>query len=121
MDKTDWRPITELEDLYAQPLLLASPRLVDLDCNPVGISDGFWQDSVEFDGMTDEEALFAAEGGHWVVRGWDMCNDEFTTLRLRKADVTHFLVPVGPYDIKVDVPFHGYQVFLGDQDVTYDG
>ena len=94
-----WRPIAELEDLYQQPLWVASPKLVDLDTNQVGVSDGFWQDATEFEGMSEEDALYAADGGYWVVRGWDMCNDEFTTVKLRKDDVTHFLIPISPYEV----------------------
>lgn len=122
MNKDDWRPIAELEDLYQQPLLLASPRLVDLDCNQVGISDGFWQDCGEFDDMTEEDKQFAADGGYWVVRGWDMCNDEFTTVHLRKGDVTHFMIPIGPYEVNEDANSPDYgKVFLDGKDVTYDG
>ena len=102
VNKDDWRPIAELEDLYTQPLMLASPKLVDLDTNQVGISDGYWQDAVEFEGMTEEDKQHAADGGYWVVTGWDMCNDEATTVKLLKGDVTHFLIPVGPYDVIED-------------------
>ena len=98
-----WRPIAELTDLYQQPLWLASPALVDLDTNQLGVSDGYWQDMpAEFDNMTDEDVLYASDGGYWVVRGFDICNDEFTTIKLAKSDVTHFLIPVGPYKVIED-------------------
>lgn len=121
MDKGLWIPIDQLEDKYTQPLWLASPRMVDLDTNQLGISDGFWQDSVEFAEMTEEDKLYAADGGHWVVTGWDMCNDEATTVKLFKADVTHFLIPIGPYDVNQDPDSLEYgDVFLDGKRITYD-
>lgn len=103
MTKGLWQPIAELADLYQQPLWLASPKLVDLDSNQLGISDGYWQDMPEqFDNMTEQDKEYAADGGYWVVRGFDMCNDEFTTVKLKKSAVTSFLIPIGPYDVIED-------------------
>ncbi|TRO96749.1 hypothetical protein FKB34_01910 [Glycocaulis profundi] len=75
-----WRPISELADRYHQPLLLASPVLIDGDKNPLGIADGFWQDD---------------EG--WVVADWCMCHDTFHRRVLAEHDVTHFCIPNGPW------------------------
>lgn len=75
-----WKPIAELADKYQQPLMIASPKLIHGDSNPLGISDGFWQDD---------------EG--WKCVGWSMHHDEFYTITLAEADVTHFLIPEGPW------------------------
>lgn len=75
-----WFPISELPDKYEQRIMLASPKLVDGDTNPEGVSTGFWQDE---------------EG--WIVNGWDMCNDEPVKIVLDYEDVTHFMYVVGPY------------------------
>ena len=75
-----WKPISELSDLYQQPLMIASPKLIDADRNPLGISEGFWQDD---------------EG--WIAVQWCACHDEFHTVTLAKEDVTHFLIPEGPW------------------------
>lgn len=66
--------------------MIASPKLIDLDSNPQGISDGYWQDTT------------GPEEGEWHCVGFDMCNDEFQTKVLAKNDVTHFLIPEGPWD-----------------------
>ncbi len=75
-----WKPIAELKNRYQQPLMLASPKLIDGDCNIQGIADGYWQDD---------------EG--WICAGYDMHNSEYTTLTLAYEDITHFLVPEGPW------------------------
>jgi hypothetical protein len=75
-----WHPIDELVDLYEQRILLASPKLIDGDANPEGISTGFWQDD---------------EG--WIVNGWDMCKDQPTKITLDRKDVTHFAYALGPF------------------------
>ena len=90
--KNLWRPIAELTDLYQQPLMIASPALIHGDSNPLGISDGFWQDDA------GEHYLELEEGkGAWRCVGYDMCNDEFSTLHLPFEAVTHFLIPEGPW------------------------
>jgi hypothetical protein len=80
-----WRPIGDLLDIYQQPLWIASPKLINGDTNPLGISDGYWQDTT------------GPEEGEWRCVGFDMCNDEFQTQVLAKGDVTHFLIPEGPW------------------------
>lgn len=80
-----WLPIDQLHDKHQQPLMLASPELICLDTNPFGISEGFWQDDVG-----------------WRCVGYDMNNDEFNTINLAYEDVTHFLIPQGPFDICMD-------------------
>lgn len=75
-----WFPISELKDKYHQPLMVASKKLIDLDFNPEGISQGYWQDE---------------EG--WVVNGWDGCGDVVMKIVLQYEDVTHFMLLEGPY------------------------
>lgn len=81
-----WRPISELLDIYQQPLMIASPKLIHGDSNVFGISDAYWQDDPDH-----------VDGGEWRCVDFDMCNDEFQTQVLAKADVTHFLIPEGPW------------------------
>lgn len=86
----NWRPISELTDLYTQPIMIASPKLIDGDSNPLGISDGFFQDDAgEYVGQPGK--------GAWCYVGFDMCNDEFQNQYLAEEDVTHFLLPNGPW------------------------
>ncbi len=80
-----WQPITELKNLYQQPLWIASPKLIQGDSNPLGIADGYWQDTI------------GPEQGEWKTTAYDMCNDEWYTTSLAKDDVTHFLIPESPY------------------------
>lgn len=82
--QSQWRPIAELEDLYQQPLWIASPKLIHGDSNPLGIAEGYWQDD-------------GCQGGEWRTTSFDMCNDEWNTISLAKDDVTHFLIPEGPW------------------------
>lgn len=76
-----WFPITELTNKYHPKLMIASPKLIDGDSNPEGVSSGYYQDD---------------EG--WVVIGWDMNNDEPTKIILAEEDVTHFMYCEGPYE-----------------------
>lgn len=87
-----WKPIAELTDWYQQPLWIASPKLIHGDSNPLGISDGFWQDDAG-------DMLHPSRPGEnaWKAVGYDMCNDEFQTVYIAKDDVTHFLIPEGPW------------------------
>ena len=80
-----WKPIGELENLYQQPIWIASPKLIQGDSNPLGIAEAYWQDE------------FGPEVGSWRTTSFDMCNDEWDTISLKKEDVTHFLIPEGPY------------------------
>lgn len=80
-----WRPISELADLYQQPLWIASPKLIHGDANPLGIAEAYWQD------------IDGPEEGEWRTTAFDMCNDEWDTISLAKDDVTHFLTPHGPW------------------------
>lgn len=79
-----WKPIAELTDLYQQPLMIASPKLIHGDSNPLGIAEGYWQDE-------------GPEQGEWRTTAFDMCNDEWNTISLAREEVTHFLIPEGPW------------------------
>lgn len=79
-----WELITKLPDIYIQPIWIASPKLIDGDSNPLGIAEAYWQD-----GDVGE--------GEWRTMSFDMCNDEWNTISLGIEDVTHFLLPAGPY------------------------
>lgn len=88
-----WRPISELADLYQQPLMIASPELIHGDKNPLGISEAFWQDDAgDYIGKPGE--------GAWRCVDYDMCNDEFQTLHLAQDAVSHFLIPEGPWTVE---------------------
>lgn len=80
MELMTWKPIAELADMYQQPLWIASPSLIDLDSNPLGIAEGFWQDDIG-----------------WMTTKYDMCQDCWDTVALNKEAVTHFLVPSSPW------------------------
>ena len=75
-----WRPISDLVDIYTQPLWIASPDLIDGDANPLGIADGYWQDD---------------EG--WKTTRYCMQHDEWHTITLPLEAVTHFMIPIGPF------------------------
>lgn len=83
--KSTWRPIAELDNIYQQPLWIASPKLIHADANPLGIAEGYWQDTED------------PNKGEWRTTQFDMCNDEWNTISLNKEDVTHFLIPQGPW------------------------
>lgn len=85
-----WRPIAELADLYQQPLWIASPKLIHGDSNPQGIAEAYWQDA-------DWQDLGGHVQGEWRTTSFDMCNDEWNTISLARDDVTHFLIPEGPW------------------------
>lgn len=80
-----WKPIALLTDLYQQPLMVASPKLIHGDSNPLGISQAYWQDT-EGPGQ-----------GEFRCADFDMCNDEYCTRSISFEHVTHFLIPTGPY------------------------
>lgn len=80
-----WREISELEDIYQQPIWIASPKLIHGDSNPLGIAEAYWQDDT------------GPSEGKWRTTSFDMCNDEWNTISLEKEDVTHFLIPTGPW------------------------
>lgn len=80
-----WRPIGQLANLYQQPLWIASPSLINLDANPLGIAEGYWQD------------MTGPEEGVWMTTQYDMCQDCWDTVGLPKDAVTHFLIPEGPW------------------------
>jgi len=106
-----WRSISELSDIYQQPIWIASPSLIDGDRNPLGISDAYWQDT---DGP---------EQGEWRCVDFDMCNDEFMTAVLRPNEVTHFLIPNGPWsadevETGVDAPWQ--PIATAPMNVTVD-
>lgn len=82
-----WRPIKELSNIYRQPIWIASPRLVHADSNVHGIAEAYWQDTE------------GPEEGEWRTTEFDMCNDEWNTITLTKEEVTHFLIPIGPWSI----------------------
>lgn len=76
--KLNWRPIAELkdkEDGNHLNLLLCAPELISPDFNPDGIAPGFW------------------DGEEWKGAGFDMHNDEFTTITVNP---THFCYVGGP-------------------------
>lgn len=80
-----WEPISELKDKYSENLLLTAPDLVDLDCNPIGVSPGYWQDGPFTPGGNEE--------GVWIAAGYDMCNDMFVN---KVCNPTHFIIMEGP-------------------------
>jgi len=84
--KNLWLPIDYLVDRYAQNLLLRAPELYDADCNPHGVSPGFWQD-----GGNSEDPV--ENGGAWITAGYDMNNDEFMNL---VCNPTHYMIIEGP-------------------------
>lgn len=86
MEMMVWKPISELEDRYQQPLWIAAPCLIHGDANPLGIAEGYWQDET------------GPEEGVWRTTQYDMCNDEWDTVDLPKDAVTHFLIPNGPWN-----------------------
>lgn len=92
-----WFPISELHDIHHQPLMLASPKLIDLDFNPDGVSTGYWQD----------------EQG-WIVNGWDSNGDEPTKVILDKDDVTHFMYIEGPFSSTLKIPADTTEKYLQD-------
>jgi hypothetical protein len=83
--KNLWFPISELPNKDSSNLMLASPKLVDDDFNPHGVSQGHW------------------EPLGWVVIGWDCNNDEPVKVVLNEEDVTHFMYVEGPYPGKIVV------------------
>jgi hypothetical protein len=87
MNHEDWKPISELADIYQQPLWIASPKLIHGDSNPLGIAEGYWQDTT------------GPEEGTWRTTMYDMCNDEWYNVELVKEDVTHFFIPIGPWTV----------------------
>lgn len=80
----DWRPIAEIRVSgaghrhHGHNMLLVAPELVNLDCNPLGISDGYWQD----DGLSGDR-----DPGAWLAARYDMNNDEWVKIEVTP---THF-------------------------------
>lgn len=104
-----WFPISELKDKYNPTLMIASPKLIDLDFNTEGASPGYWQDD---------------EG--WIALGWCGCHDEPTKVVLTETDVTHFMYVEGPYVkntelVKAQVEEAARKFALDHGYVYYDG
>lgn len=92
MSDIAWHPIEELQDKYANNLLLLAPELVDGDCNEAGAGMGYWQD----DGLLwnasqkecDERDPDRNYGCFMACR-WSMTNDEWSHV---PCTPTHYAV-----------------------------
>lgn len=94
-----WLPIVELTDPYEINFLLRAPELVDLDCNPLGVAPGYWQDGSDDAGPY---WTFGEPGnqwkiqGEWVAAGYCMSHDHFMN---RTCKPTHFIQMRGPLSV----------------------
>lgn len=97
-----WRPIAELENKYANNLLLRAPELLDLDFNEHGVGLGYWQDDrdepVNVHGAC---GLPGVDYGGWLACSWDGTNDEW---RHVPCTPTHFIVLCGPKAVEPAEP-----------------